>query len=215
MRRTRVKLCGITRLKDALNAIDAGVDSLGFVFYQQSKRYIHPQQAAYIIDQLPPFVTITALFMNSSAIFVQDVLKQVNLDLLQFHGSESADFCLQFHKPYIKSVPMLEKLNLNAYAQAHSDCRGLLLDATTRDKAGGTGKVFDWKLATTSALPTIIAGGISAANVGAAIAQTACYGVDLSSSVEVAPGIKSQHKLLQFMRQVAIADALKNRNIND
>lgn len=203
--RVRVKVCGITRLKDAQAAIDAGVDALGFVFYPRSPRYIHPQEAQRIIQQLPAFVSMVGLFMDASATFVGDVLKQTQLDLLQFHGKEMPEYCEQFQRPYIKSVPMLENINLSEYAQAHANARAVLLDSTRLGQAGGTGDTFDWQTIPEFAKPVVLAGGLNPRNVGEAIQQSHCYAVDCSSGVESSAGIKCAHKMQRFMQSVASA----------
>ncbi|EDY87741.1 N-(5'phosphoribosyl)anthranilate isomerase [gamma proteobacterium HTCC5015] len=206
MKRVRVKICGITRQQDAQAAVALGADALGFVFYRPSPRFIEPSEAARIIRQLPAFVTTVGLFMDADATFVRDATRHASIDLLQFHGRESAEFCRQFDQPYIKAVPMRERIDLNAYVESFSDSRGLLLDSTRFGVAGGSGECFDWseaKALSSSERAIIMAGGIKASNVAKAVAETDCYGVDVSSGVEDRPGHKSPYKMKQFF------DALK------
>lgn len=202
MTRVRTKICGITRLEDALKAIELGADALGFVFYRPSPRYIEPAQAQAIIAQLPALVTIVGLFMDADKVFVDDVLKAAQLDLLQFHGKEPPTFCRQFHKPYIKAVPMKEAIDIVAYCESFADSRGILLDSTKFGVAGGTGETFDWSTIPQLQQPVIMAGGIDADNVQQAIAESSCYGVDVSSGVEVAPGKKDAVKMQNFIAAV-------------
>ncbi|MGM0563420.1 MAG: phosphoribosylanthranilate isomerase [Pseudomonadota bacterium] len=200
-RRIRVKICGITRLEDALDAVDLGADALGFVFYRPSRRFIEPAEAAGIIERLPPFVTCVGLFMDADPRFVTDALGAAPLDLLQFHGRESAAECRRYQRPYIKAVPMNEDIDLEVYARRFDDSRGLLLDSTRFGHAGGSGKTFDWSEARALARPgrpIIMAGGLRPDNVVSCVEQTGCYGVDVSSGVETSPGLKDRHKLQQL-----------------
>lgn len=202
MSRVRTKICGITRLEDALQAVALGADALGFVFYRPSPRFIEAADAQRIIAQLPSFVTVVGLFMDADPRFVQDVVKATQLDLLQFHGQESPEYCRQFHKPYIKAVPMKEAIDIVEYCNRFADSRGVLLDSTKFGVAGGTGETFDWRTIPNLQHPVIMAGGITPANVQRAIAESQCYGVDVSSGVEVAPGKKDSVKMQQFIDAV-------------
>ncbi len=198
MSRVRVKICGITRLQDAQQAVALGVDALGFVFYPASPRYITPADAQKIIEQLPAFVSVVGLFMDADKAFVDDALHTAALDMLQFHGQETPEFCRQFARSYIKAVPMNEAMDVSAYCARFADSRGVLLDSTQFGVAGGTGETFDWNKIPTLAQPVIMAGGIRAANLRQAVVESGCYAVDVSSGVEVAPGKKDAFKLQQL-----------------
>ena len=202
MRRVRVKICGITRLQDALDAIEQGADALGFVFYRPSPRYIEPADAQKIIAQLPAFVTTVGLFMDADECFVKDALAAAQLDLLQFHGRESANFCRAFKRPYIKAVPMREAIDIQAYCASFEDSLGVLLDSTKFGVAGGSGERFDWRAIPELSQSVIMAGGINADNVQQAVELSACYAVDVSSSVEVAPGKKDANKMKNLFTAV-------------
>jgi len=204
--RTRVKICGITCLEDAHAAIRAGADALGFVFYAPSKRYIEPDRAAEIIRQLPPFVTSVGLFVNAESTLLESVLKQVPLDLLQFHGDETNDDCVRVGRPFIKALRVRPGLDLVEAFEAFPDARGILLDAYRPGVPGGTGEVFDWDL-----IPALIAeritlaGGLEPDNVGRAIATVRPYAVDVSGGVEARPGIKDHDKVAAFVQAARAA----------
>lgn len=200
---TRVKICGITRLEDALVAAAAGADALGFVFYPPSPRNVEPARAADIIRQLPAFVTSTGLFVNAPESLVREVLDQVTLDLLQFHGDESPEYCASFGRPYIKALRMQPGLDIAGQAAAHADARGILLDAYVAGVPGGTGQVFDWEaIPATLAKPLILAGGLDVDNVRLAIEQVRPWAVDVSGGVEAGRGIKDAEKVRTFMQRV-------------
>jgi phosphoribosylanthranilate isomerase len=201
--RTRVKICGITNIDDALSAVDAGCDALGFVFYAKSPRFVTPEQAADIISKLPAFVTSVALFVNESAEVVNQVIATTAIDLLQFHGDESAEFCSRFSRPYIKALRMKAELDLTAHFETYASSQGILLDAYTPGIPGGTGEMFDWsRIPTELATKIILAGGLSADNVAEAIAQVSPYAVDVSGGVEASKGIKDSNKMTDFMNEV-------------
>ncbi|NRP47290.1 phosphoribosylanthranilate isomerase [Marinobacterium sp. xm-d-564] len=201
--RTRVKICGITNIDDALSAADAGCDALGFVFYAKSPRAVTPEQAAEIISKLPAFVTSVALFVNESAEVVNQVIATAGVDLLQFHGDESAEFCSRFSRPYIKALRMKPELDLTAQFETYASSQGILLDAYTPGIPGGTGEMFDWsRIPTELATKIILAGGLSAENVAEAIAQVSPYAVDVSGGVEASKGIKDSNKMTDFMNEV-------------
>lgn len=203
----RVKICGITRIEDALLAIAAGADSLGFVFYKPSPRYIEPSVAADIISALPPFVTTTALFVDESPTVVKDVLSLTKVDLLQFHGKESPEYCMQFDRPYIKALRMKPDLDLVQQANSYSSARAVLLDAYKAGVPGGTGESFEWNRIPESMRSNIIlAGGLSADNVAQAIGQVKPYAVDVSGGVEESAGLKDTNKINCFFKEVARAN---------
>ena len=199
----RVKICGITSTTDALNAANAGADALGFVFYAKSPRYVTPEQAAEICQALPPFVTSVGLFMNADAEQVRATLDAVSLDLLQFHGSETPEFCRSFGRPYIKALGIQGLVDFAEQANQYPDALGILVDSHALGKAGGTGQTFDWKLLPKNySKPIILAGGLNPENIAEAVRETSVYAVDLSSGVESSPGIKSKAKIDALMREV-------------
>ena len=198
----RIKICGLTRVADALMACEAGADAIGLVFYPPSSRYIEPARAAEIVRALPPFVQSVGLFVNPQPADVERTLAQVELDLLQFHGNEPAAMCSTFARPYIKAVAMRDGLDVNAIMAQHTQARGFLLDAYHPDKPGGTGEVFDWQRFPQRAdKPLILAGGLTEANVAEAVRQCRPYAVDVSGGVESAPGKKSADKVFAFIKK--------------
>lgn len=202
--RTRVKICGITRVEDALAAVAHGADAIGLVFYPPSPRNVNIQQAAAIAAAVPAFVSVVGLFVNAKGDFIRDVLAQVKLDLLQFHGDETPDDCAQFHLPFIKAIRVKNDTNLIQCAKDFSAAKGLLLDTYTEGVAGGTGHVFDWNLVPAQlSRPVILAGGLTQQNVAQAISQVRPYAVDVSGGVELAKGIKDAEKIAAFMQQVS------------
>lgn len=204
---TRVKICGITREQDLDAAVAAGADALGFVFYPPSPRYLVQQRAAELVRRAPPFVTTVGLFVDPEPDFVRQTLAAVPLDLLQFQGDESPDFCEQFGRPYLKVARMRHGLDLIEFARAFASARGLLLDAYV-EGYGGAGQVFDWSLVPGQLpLPILLAGGLTAENVGGAIRQLRPWAVDVSSGVEIAKGVKDAAKIAAFIAAVKNADA--------
>lgn len=204
--RTRVKICGLTRLEDVQAAVKAGADAIGLVFYEPSPRSVDLQQAAELAKAVPAFVTVTGLFVNPTVAEVTEVLKQVDLDLLQFHGDESATFCEQFGRPYIKAIRVREETDLQAHAVDYQNAKALLLDAYRPGVPGGTGETFDWGLIPADLnCPVILAGGLNSSNVAEAIAQVKPYAVDVSGGVESAKGIKSKRLIETLMKEVSCA----------
>lgn len=205
--RTRIKICGITRLEDALAAVSLGVDALGFVFVARSPRAVTPAQACEILRALPPFVTTVGLFLDAPVDEVREVLDQVPLDLLQFHGDERPADCTVHGRPYIKAVAMGEDTDVAAYAGAYADAAGLLLDSHRPGGMGGSGERFDWsRFPRDLQRPLILAGGLTPQNVGAALRATRAYAVDVSSGVEVRPGIKDPGRMQAFVEEVRRVD---------
>jgi|TARA_R110000796_G_scaffold252388_4_gene386497 phosphoribosylanthranilate isomerase len=199
----RIKICGITRVEDALAAAAAGADAIGLVFYAPSPRAVSAEQARQIISALPPFVTSVGLFVNASAQEVRAVLAEVPLDVLQFHGDEPADFCKQFGRPYLKALRVRAGDDLNALAAQWPDACGILLDSYKAGVPGGTGEIFDWSLIPTErSWPLVLAGGLAAENVADAITRAAPWAVDVSGGVEQAKGIKDADKINSFVREV-------------
>ncbi len=205
--RTRIKICGFTRPDDARQAAALGVDAIGLVFYAPSPRAVDIAAAQAIIKVLPPFVSSVGLFVNASADRVREVLAQVPLDLLQFHGDESPDHCAQFGRPWLKAIRMREGIDLPREAERYRGAAGLLLDAYRPGTPGGTGESFAWsRVPRDLALPIVLAGGLIPANVGEAIATARPFAVDLSGGVEAAKGIKDAAKMAELVEAVRAAD---------
>ncbi|ACT47888.1 phosphoribosylanthranilate isomerase [Methylotenera mobilis] len=201
--RVRVKICGITRVEDALSAVEQGADAIGLVFYAPSPRAVSIEQAAAIAQQIPAFVSVVGLFVNAEESFVKEVTSRVALDLLQFHGDETPEQCARYGLPFIKAVRVKSDTNLVQCAKDYAASRALLLDTYTEGVAGGTGHVFDWGLIPPGLdKPVILAGGLTADNVAAAIRQVMPYAVDVSGGVEASKGIKDAAKIAAFMQQV-------------
>ena len=204
---TRIKICGITRVEDALAAARSGADAIGLIFYERSPRYVSLAQAKQLAEALPPFVTVVGLFVNAKASFVREVLASVPLDMLQFHGDEPAEFCAQFAKPYLKAIRVKAGVDLLQCASDFRSAKGLLLDAHVEGIAGGTGATFDWALIPKQLpLPVILSGGLNVGNVVAAIKQVRPYAVDVSSGVEASKGIKDAAKIAAFINEVKNID---------
>jgi len=204
--RTRVKICGITREEDARAAVSAGVDALGFNFYPGSKRAISSETGARLCQILPPFVCKVGLFVNTSAEEVQRIMDTVPLDLLQFHGDETDDYCKQFNKQFMKAIRIDERMTSAEVGKLITDfpsAAALLLDTFVSSEVGGTGKSFDWrKVPSEQVKPLVVAGGLTVENVPEVIRMTKPYGVDLSGGVESQPGIKDAEKIIAFMQAV-------------
>ncbi|MFP3515193.1 phosphoribosylanthranilate isomerase [Pseudomonas sp. SIMBA_077] len=203
MSAVRSKICGITRIDDALAAVDAGADAIGFVFYAKSPRAVNAVQARAIIAALPPFVTTVGLFVNASACELNETLDAVPLDLLQFHGDETPAQCEGYHRPYIKALRVKAGDDIAAACAAYASASGVLLDTYVEGVPGGTGQAFDWSLIPQGlSKPIILAGGLSVQNVAQAIAQVQPYAVDVSGGVEMSKGIKDHDKIRAFMQAV-------------
>lgn len=213
--RTRIKVCGITRREDALQAISLGVDALGFVFYPPSPRAVSPEQAAEISHALPAFVTQVALFMDPEPAQVDQVIQALGPNLLQFHGKETGEFCAAFGQPYIKALPMggQDPESIDAVLHDHVAALGFLLDSHRPGEAGGTGAPFDWRRVRDDiGRPIVLAGGLKPDNVADAIRAVNPYAVDVSSGVESAPGLKDATLMRAFVQQVRNADEARNEN---
>jgi phosphoribosylanthranilate isomerase len=203
---TRVKVCGITSVEDAIWLCQTGVNAIGLVFYEKSPRYVTVQQAIEICEAIPPFISIVGLFVNKPSTEIEALLAQVPLDLLQFHGTESAQECGKFFRPYIKAVPMQGLSDFSAYADQYPDAKGFLVDSHAPDSVGGSGKTFDWtQVPHNYPKPIILAGGLQPENIAAAIEMTNVYAVDVSSGVESSPGQKDKQKVEKFMQEVKCA----------
>lgn len=194
----KIKICGLTQPDNARQVALLGVDAIGLVFYAKSPRCVDAQTALGIVNALPPFVNRVGLFVNADANFIDEVLCEVPLDTLQFHGNESAVQCGQYGVPFIKAIPMTNTTNLAQIADEYHASSGLLLD-TPSAEFGGSGQTFDWSLISQINKPIILAGGLNSENVADAIKQTNPYAVDVSSGVESAKGIKDIEKVNEFL----------------
>jgi phosphoribosylanthranilate isomerase len=217
--RTRVKICGLTRVEDALAAAQAGADAIGLVFWSGTPRVIDVGRARAIVDALPPFVTTVALFVDPGEGEVRAILDAVPIDVLQFHGAESPALCRASGRPYLKAVHVREGVDLLEYAARYGDAAGFLFDTfRAGDLPGGTGHTFDWTRLTPpvrAALPAplILSGGLDAGNVGEAIRTVRPWAVDVSSGVEAPDsagrprkGIKDAARIAAFVQGVRDAD---------
>lgn len=207
MTRTRVKICGLTRAQDAREAARLGADAIGLVFYPPSPRAVTTAQAREVVQALPPFVTLVGLFVDASESEVRDVLAQVPVDLLQFHGDETPMFCAGFGRPWIKAVRMREGVDLWAERERYGEASALLLDAYRPGLPGGTGSGFDWdRIPPGMAEQIVLAGGLTPANVAQAVRQLRPYAVDVSGGVEQVKGIKDAEKMAAFLEEVKDGD---------
>jgi len=205
--RTRVKICGITRRQDACIVVDSGADALGLVFYPHSPRYVDMDTARGIARTVSPFVTVTGLFVNAAEAAIREVLAQVPLGLLQFHGQETNADCVCYGVPFIKSIAMRAGVNIVDVMAQYPDAAGFLLDAWQPSIHGGGGEVFDWdRVPVPAPAPLILAGGLTPGNVETAIRKVRPYAVDVSSGVEETRGIKSAGKIRTFMKGVASSE---------
>jgi len=199
--RTRVKICGFTRVDDAVQAAVLGVDAIGLVFYPPSPRHVDIETAAAICKSIPAFVSTVALFVDAEPEYIREVLGRVPVDCLQFHGDEQAADCRLYRRRYIKAVRMQPATDMDRLEKEYDDAAGLLLDAWHPGVKGGTGSGFDWDLIPKScSLPIILAGGLTAENAGQAIRTVKPYALDVSSGVETAKGVKDAAKMTAFIR---------------
>lgn len=214
MMRTRVKICGVTRVEDAVAAARLGADAIGLVFYAASPRCVSPEAAARIVAALPPFVAAVGLFVDADPGEIRATGQTVRLDLVQYHGEESPEACESAGLPYIKAIRMRPGTDVRAAANRYREARALLLDAYHEDLRGGTGTVFDWDAVPRNvALPLILAGGLTPDNVARAIAQVEPYAVDVSGGVEQTQGIKDARRMEAFISAALKAPSL-GRNEN-
>jgi phosphoribosylanthranilate isomerase len=204
--RTRIKICGITRVEDARAAAACGADAIGLIYYRPSPRYVTPQLARAIAESLPAFVTPVAVFVNPSRHEVEEAIR-AGAGMLQFHGDETPDFCSGFDRPYIKAARIRPGLDLLEYLSPHASARAWMLDAYHEELWGGTGGAFDWSLVPArAARPIILSGGLTAANVADAVRRVRPYGVDVSTGVESAKGVKDAGRIAEFIAGVRNAD---------
>jgi phosphoribosylanthranilate isomerase len=197
----RVKICGITTIEDALHAVQAGADALGFVFHAASPRNVSPEQAAAIIRALPPFVQAVGLFVNADSDFVNSTADRCRLDLVQLHGDEPPEYCDQVSRRVIKAFRVKDIASLDSVRNYR--VAGILLDAYSPKAFGGTGLTFNWEIAQGANTygPVILAGGLTPDNVRQAVERATPYGVDVSGGVEAAPGRKDPEKIREFIRR--------------
>ncbi len=207
--RMRIKVCGITRLEDALCAASAGVDALGFIFYRKSPRYIAPEEARQIIDQLPPFIDTVGVFVDQEREEVEEIIHYCRLGYVQLHGQESPKYCerlLRSASPceVIKAFRVGPQTTAEEFEPYVPFVRAFLLDTYDKEMAGGTGRCFDWSLIDMLRLarPYILAGGLDAGNIGAALQAGNARGVDVNSGVEISPGIKDHRLVRDFVATV-------------
>ena len=203
MNRVRVKFCGITRLEDAQAAVSLGADAVGFVLTNKSKRFIEPSRARTIRETLPPFVTAVVLFNNDDANWIEEAVRVVRPDIIQFHGTESRALCESFGVRYIKAIGMGEEGTVERTVAQHPNATAILLDSNKPGEQGGSGVTFDWsRIPTNLPKPVILAGGLTCDNVALAIRTARPYAVDVASGIESAPGIKDAEKMRRFINEV-------------
>lgn len=201
--RVRIKICGITRVEDAFAAVSEGVDALGLVFHPASPRHVSVAAAAVIAQRVPAFVTVVALFVDADRAAIERVVNQVQPDLLQFHGAEDEAFCNSFGRPYIKALRVRDSTELGRQAAQYPSAKALLLDSYKAGVPGGTGETFNWNLIPEAMRNTcVLAGGLNADNVAAAVRLLRPYAVDVSGGVELEKGIKDSAKIRHFVQQV-------------
>ncbi len=200
--KTRVKVCGMTRVEDALKAAELGADAVGFIFYKKSPRAVTVAQAKAIIKELPPFVHRVGVFVNEGIERINSMKDRLGLDLVQLHGDESPAFSKKVNSRVLKAIRVSDSTSLKELAKFNVE--GFLLDTFHPGVYGGTGEVFDWKLAKQAGKfgRIIVAGGLNQDNVAEAISKARPYGVDVCSGVEKLPGIKDIKKLRAFLRAV-------------
>lgn len=194
----KIKICGITNIEDALAAVEAGADALGFVFFEKSPRNILPEQAAAIIRRLPPFVQTVGLFVNEQVAVINSIADRCGLDIVQLHGDETPEFCTGVKRRVIKAFRVRDQSSLDQIGEY--DVTACLLDAWSPAARGGTGETFNWELAAAAAASRciVLAGGLTPENVAEAMAAVRPYAVDVSSGVEIAPGCKDRRKMFEF-----------------
>ena len=208
MSRTRIKICGLRDPAHARIAAQEGADAIGLVFHKPSPRYIEAREAAKVARALPPFVMAVGLFVNLPAEQVHAILQECPLDLLQFHGDETAEYCGQFGRPWIRVAKIGPGVDLLEYAHRFSRAKALLLDADVPGVPGGTGETFDWSaIPRDLPLPLILSGGLDARNVARAVREVKPWAVDVSSGVESARGVKDPARIVEFIRSVRSEDA--------
>jgi phosphoribosylanthranilate isomerase len=203
MTRTRIKFCGMTRLEDVEQAVELGVDALGFVFVPGTPRAVDARRAARLVAAVPPFIATVGLFLDAEPAAIDAVLAEVPLDLIQFHGSELPEACARHGRPWIKALAMGGPVDLDFQISRYAASRGLLLDAHRAGERGGRGEVFDWSLIPRGiAHRIVLAGGLGPHNVADAVRAVRPWAVDVSSGIESVPGIKDPARMEAFVREV-------------
>lgn len=196
---TRVKFCGLTHEEDVTRAVKLGVDALGFVFYAPSTRSVAPDHAAMLTSSVPAFVTRVGLFVNEQPEIIQSIFERTGLNLVQYHGDESPEFCDAVGLPFIKAFRVRLGIDIQTEIDRYPKASGFLLDAYVKGQPGGTGERFDWELIPQSDAPIILAGGLSPDNAKDAIEQVAPWALDVSGGIETKPGRKDPDKMMRFM----------------
>ncbi|WP_058512375.1 phosphoribosylanthranilate isomerase [Legionella steelei] len=201
--RVRVKMCGMTRNEDIAHAVNLGVDAIGLIFYPKSARCVSVAQAKILLRDLPALVDAVAVLVNPERDFVYEIVEELPIQLLQFHGDESAEFCQQFNKPFIKAIHCDSTEHIHQAARDFMTARALLLDTPSNVARGGTGCVFDWNIIPQKVeKPYLLAGGLDEFNVLEAIKSCHPYAVDLCSGIEMSPGVKDHGKMSRFMQKL-------------
>ena len=196
---TRVKLCGFTHPDDVAIAVDLGADALGFVFYPPSPRALTLERAVVLTRPVPAFVTRVGLFVDASEAMVRETFDRARLNLVQYHGAETPEFCQAMGLPYIRAIRVRPKMDLIAEMERYGDASGFLLDAYKPGVPGGTGESFDWGLIPKTDRPVILAGGLTPENAMDAIQVVAPWALDVSGGIESAPGRKDPDKMARFI----------------
>ncbi len=197
--RVRIKMCGMTRKIDIAHAVSIGIDAIGLIFYEKSSRHVNIEQARLLLQNIPAFLDVVAVFVNAEASFVGRVIAELPIQLLQFHGEEVPAFCEQFHKPYIKAIPATSADLITELTGQHQHAAAILID-TPSIHHGGTGQPFDWQcIPRQLTKPCILAGGLDANNVASALVACSPYAVDVCSGIEVSAGIKDHEKMNSFV----------------
>ena len=201
--RMRIKMCGMTRAVDVAQAVRLGVDAVGFIFYTHSRRAVSVMEAKNIMQAIPAFVDAVAVFVNPEVSFVQDVIRTLPVQYLQFHGDETPPFCEQFGRPYIKAVSATSSAFIHQSMALHKNAAAILLDTPSEHTRGGSGMPFDWSIIPQApTVPLILAGGLDAENVAQAIRTCNPYAVDVCSGIEALAGIKDDELMRRFVEQV-------------
>lgn len=196
-------MCGMTRSEDIEYAIDLGVDAIGLIFYPKSARNISLEKARIIVNNIPPFVDIVAVLVNPEQSFVQQIINEIPVQFLQFHGEESSEFCRQFNKPYIKAIHPKTTMQIHNAVDEFFDASAVLLDTPSDKERGGTGVTFDWNIIPENlSKPYILAGGLNEFNILEAITTCHPYAVDVCSSIEALPGVKDHLKMSRFIKAI-------------
>jgi len=196
-------MCGMTRIEDISHAIDLGVDAIGLIFYSKSSRYIDIKKATLLLKNKPPFLNAVAVLVNPVPKDVHSILDEIPIDLLQFHGDESPEFCQQFNKPFIKAIQPTSTPQITQQTSEFLQAQAILMDTPSNKARGGTGLTFDWSIIPQDASrPYILAGGLNQFNVNAAIRATHPYAVDVCSGIESLPGIKDHAKMDEFVAAI-------------